>query len=128
MRPLLLIALLAALAGCWNQPPSAPPEQQVVTLPSGRHVKVLGVVKMFFTADAPALMLKYQTDLSIDDRPGLAAEADEIWTTFHFDVEKAGLSTGVVSANERPQGFIVTTNRGFNTIYKRGADGKWIKQ
>ena len=54
----------------------------IVVLPSGKQVKVLGVGKIHFSEGAPALMLKYQTDLSLDDKAALAKEADEIWQTF----------------------------------------------
>jgi len=101
---------------------------QVHTLPSGRQIMVLGVGKMFFTKDnQTALMLKYQTHLSLDDKPALEKEADEIWSSFRINVEQAGLSTGIVSANEKPAGFIVTHSRGFNFVYTKSANGQWSR-
>jgi len=48
-------------------------------LPSGREVKVLGVTKMFFSKGDPALMLKYRTDLRLDDQEQLLKEVEEVW-------------------------------------------------
>ena len=72
-------------------------------------------------------MLKYQTEISLDNKDALTKEVDEIWNVFRFDVEKAELTNGIVSANEKPIGFIVTTNKSFNFVYKRGPDGQWSR-
>jgi hypothetical protein len=101
--------------------------QKLFTLPSGKQLKVLGIVKVVFKNAPPALMLKYETDLSIDDMPDLEKEVDEIWTSFRLDVEKAQLTGAVISANERPSGVLVKGNRGYNFVFKRGANGKWSR-
>jgi hypothetical protein len=120
----LAISVTLAVSGCGV---SAPPAQQTVTLPSGKQVKVLGVGKVMFSNDAPALMLKYETDIPIDDKERLSQEADEIWKSFRDDVEKAQLTSAILSANEPSKGLVVTTSRGFNFVYKRGADGTWSR-
>jgi hypothetical protein len=124
MRSLSVSVLIVALlAGC-----GAPaPNYKIVTLPSGRHIHVLGVGKILFSGDTPALMLKYQTEIPLDDKPSLDKEVDEIWGSFQSDVEKAGLINAIVSANEKPAGFIVTTNKSYNYVYKHGPDGKWAR-
>jgi hypothetical protein len=123
MRALAAIAVVVLLAGCGD--PVA--QQQNFTLPSGRQVKVLGLVKILSSTAAPALMLKYQTDISLDDKEPLAKEIDEIWATFRNDVEDAHLSTGIVSAHEKPVGSIVTLSRASNVVYKRSIDGTWSR-
>jgi hypothetical protein len=120
---LVLVALTLTACGA-----SAPTAVQVVTLPSGRHVKVLGVGKIAFSSGDTALMLKYETDVPLDDRARLSAEADDIWSSFRADVEKAGLSAGIVSANEHPTGGLITSNRGYNFVCTRGASGTWLRQ
>jgi hypothetical protein len=122
MRLLIVLALLL-LTGCGAS--EAP--YQTVTLPSGKKVAVLGIGQIGFSNDTPALMLKYQTDISLDDKASLENEVDEIWGSFRVDVEKALLVNGIVSANERPKGFIVTTSRARNFVFKRGGDGQWSK-
>jgi uncharacterized lipoprotein YehR (DUF1307 family) len=123
MRRLLLLAFVMALAACGATEPS----HQLVTLPSGKQIKVLGVWKMVFTNDTPALMLKYQTDISLDNKADLEKEVEEIWASFRVDVEKAQLTNAIVSANEKPTGFIFTKSRLHNFVFKRGAGGQWSK-
>ena len=70
-------------------------------------------------------MLKYQTDLSLDDAPALQAEVNEIWQVFVHDVEKANLTRAVISANGIPTGGLVKTSRGVNFAFKKVDDGTW---
>ena len=116
----LAIAVLLLLVGCGNQE-----SYRMTTLPSGKQIKVLGVGKIYFTKDEPALMLKYQTDLSLDDKITLRKEVDEIWETFKVDVEKAHLGAAIVSANEVPQGSLIKTGKGYNFAFKKMPDGTW---
>jgi hypothetical protein len=120
-KPLLAIALVV-LTGC-----SAGPGYQAQTLPSGKIVKVLGVTQMSFAKGDSALILKYQTDLPIDDIAALAKEADEIWPSFRVDVEKAGLSNAVMSATSPPNGFIVKQSKSYTFVYTRDQGGNWSR-
>ncbi|HJV89997.1 MAG TPA: hypothetical protein VJ623_06810 [Holophagaceae bacterium] len=97
-------------------------------MPNGRALKVLNITRMSFSNDAPALMLNYQTDLKTSDRPALEREVEEIWTFFRTDVERAGLTRGIIRANEVPKGFILTTGTAFGFVYHRGPDGSWSRQ
>jgi hypothetical protein len=100
----------------------------LITLPSGKQFKVLKVVKMFASEGPPALMLQYQTSLPIDDVPSLEREADEVWSVFRPDVEKAGLVRAIVGPTTEPKGFLVTTSTSYNFVYARGADGAWSRR
>src|SRR5947209_4441118 len=95
------VVLLAVLVSC----SSAAQMAKEATLPSGKKIKILGVGRMYFTnGSPPALMLKYQTGLKITDMVALEKEVNEIWSVFKADVERAGLTAGMVSANEIPRG------------------------
>jgi hypothetical protein len=102
-------------------------EDNIFVLPSGKHLLVLGVGKIYFSESSPALMLKYQTEISIDDVPALVKEADEIWSVFVRDVENAHLTAGIVSANSKPTGAILTRTKSYNFIYMRKPNGKWSR-
>ena len=115
---------LLVLAGCGGAPQ---PPVRVHTLPSGEQVKVLGVGKINFKASGPALMLKYQTDLSMDDTSALHAEAQRIWAEFQKDAERAQVQSAIVSANSVPTGGIVSHGRTYNTVYQRNGDHTWEK-
>ncbi len=123
MRRLLLLTSVTMLVGCG----ASEPNYKVVNLPSGKQVKVVGVVKMHFSNSSPALMLKYQTDLSLDDKPALEKEVDEIWESFRTDVEKGQLTDAIVSANTKPTGFILKKSRGYNFVFKKSDKGQWSK-
>jgi hypothetical protein len=67
MRRLILcplVAMVLALAACGP----ANTGYTVHRLPSGREVKVLSVTRMVVAKGDPALMLKYRTDLRLEDR------------------------------------------------------------
>jgi len=125
MRRLILCCLAAmvlALTGCG----SADTGYTVHRLPSGREVKVLGVSKMFFSKGDPALMLKYRTDLRLEDQEQLRKEVEEVWQAFRVDVEQAGLKAAIISVHEPPKRvLIVSTNKSYNFVIQKSAEGKW---
>jgi hypothetical protein len=95
-------------------------------LPSGRVIKVIGIMKMSFSQGEPALMLRYYTDISITTNASeLQKEVQEIWEEFRSDVETSKLSTAIISANEMPHGIISQTH-GFNFTFKKQSNGEWI--
>jgi len=117
-----LLSPIVVLAACGGTPQ---PPVQVHRLPSGEEVKVLGIGKINFAASGPALMLKYQTDLNMDDTSALHAEAQRIWAEFRKDAEQAQVQNAMVSANSAPTGGIVSRDRAYNVVYERGGDGSW---
>ena len=124
-QSLACLGLLACLVlGCSE---SGNQSYQVVTLPSGKQIKVLGVGKIHFTESDPALMLKYQTDLSLDNKVAIQQEVEEIWQSFKVDVEKAGLKAAIINANEVPNGMVIKTGRGYNFVYKKTEDRSWSR-
>lgn len=114
------VSLLLSLVAC-----DAGPPYTVRKLPSGREVKVVAVSKMSFTRGDPALMLKYQTDLRIEDKEALRKEVEDIWQVFRLDVEEAGLKNAIVSANEVPKGWFIKKGRGYNFIVIKNEAGVW---
>jgi hypothetical protein len=97
------------------------------TLPSGRKIKILGIGKMFFSKDEPALMLKYQTDNDIDKIDLIRQEAEEIWPIFRVNVENFGLSNAIISAIETPKKklLILSTSRSYNFLISKKQNGSW---
>jgi hypothetical protein len=116
-----LVMIAALLTSCSTR------EQQLPTrrLPSGRIVKIQGIVQINFSQGNPTLMLKYQTDLKLRDKDTLRGEADDIWSVFRRDVENGQFKTAIISASEAPRGFIITTSNSYNFVYQKQADGTW---
>ena len=100
---------------------------QTLKLPSGRTAKILSVSKIEYSKGVMALMLRYQTTLSVDERKALSQEVDEVWKIAQKDVERYGYGEAIISSNEVPKGIFITANRMANFIYEKGADGKWTR-
>jgi len=118
---LLALLCLSCLSGCSTNGQN----YKAVSLPSGKQIKVMAVQKMYFSKGAPALMLKYQTDLDFNDKAALRSEADEIWPTFRNNVEHENLSSAIIIANAVPTGTFIKTSRSYNFVYEKTADGTW---
>jgi hypothetical protein len=119
---LSLTAALLMLSGCG----STDTRYTVYKLPSGREVKVIGITKMFFTKGDAALVLKYRTDLRLEDHDQLRKEVEEVWQAFRVDVERAGLKAAVISVQETPKRMlIVSTSKGYNFVVKKSDAGAW---
>jgi hypothetical protein len=122
LSSLAVTMLLLALGGCGYTEPG----YTVHKLPSGREVKVLGITKMFFAKGDPALVLKYRTDLKLEDHEQLRKEVEEVWQAFRVDVEREGLKAAVISVQETPKRvLIVTKSRGYNFVVKKSDAGAW---
>ncbi len=102
-------------------------ENQLLKLPSGRMAKILSVSKIEYSKGVMALMVRYQTTLSVDERNAVSQEVDEVWKFAEKDVEHYGFQEAIISSNEIPKGIFITTNRMVNFIYEKGADGKWAR-
>lgn len=102
-----------------------PPPHQLRKLPSGKTIKVTSVAAINFAEGGRALMMKYLTDINIDDRLALRREADEIWADFKLEVERANVSTAILSANSLPGGGIIQRGRGYNFVFQKDASGAW---
>ncbi len=94
-------------------------------LPSGKEIKVTGVVKMEFPNSDPALVMNYLTDISVDDKAALRKEVDEIWDAFQKDVENAHLKGGVIRATHVEGTGFVKSGKGYGFVFVKRGDGKW---
>ena len=93
--------------------------------PSEKKIKILGMGPMLFKSGERALMLKYQTDINLDDTVALRKEADSIWQSFRNDVEKADMKIGIIKACEVPKGTLIKANRSYNFVFKKDESGIW---
>ena len=115
--PILLLASLSCRSNSQNF--------KVFKLPSGKEIKVTGMGKMDFPNSDPALVLNYQTDISIDDKAALRKEVDEIWGVFQKDVENAKLKAGVIRATHVEGTGMVKSGKGYGFVFAKRDDGKW---
>jgi hypothetical protein len=95
-----------------------------VFLPSGKVMRVLSVSRLNIAHQGTALVLTYQTDLSISNHSALRKEIDEIWPVFKGDVDKARLTTAIITAKETPQGVVLKSGGAYYFMFRK-VDGEW---
>jgi hypothetical protein len=125
--PALLLGFAFTLLTALPSPAAPLSANQTLKLPSGRTAKILSVSKIEYSKGVMALMVRYQTTLSVDERKALSQEVDEVWKLAQKDVEHYGYDEAIISSNEVPKGIFITANRMANFIYEKGADGKWTR-
>ena len=115
------LSILAACIACSSQAQNF----KVFKLPSGKEIKITGMVKMDFPNSDPALVLNYLTDIPIDNKVELRKEIDEVWSVFRVDVEKAKLNAGVIRATHMEGSGFVTSGKGYGYVFVKSDDGQW---
>jgi hypothetical protein len=124
-----LLVLIAGMAVSFSASlplPAAPlVDNQTVKLPCGRTIKVLSVSRIEYSKGVMALMVRYQTTLSVEERKALSDEVDDVFKVAQKQVERDGFHEAIISSNEVPRGMFVTANRMLNFIFEMDADGKW---
>ena len=123
--PALVFALVFSLARAACAAPLH--ENETLKLPCGRTIKVLSVSRIEYSKGVMALMVRYQTTLSVEQHKALSVEVDDVFRIAQKQVERDGFDEAIISSNEVPHGIIVTTNRMLNFIFERGSDGKWTR-
>ena len=116
------LLLLGVLVACEDETPY----HHTLVLPSGKEVKVIALGSSFSIPDEPALMLRYETNLSIDDASALEQEVDEVWSRFVHEVERVDATRAIIRINE------VSTSQTSAKLaasfsFKKRKDGSWEK-
>jgi hypothetical protein len=102
-------------------------KDEMLKLPSGRIAKILSISKVEYSKGVMALMVRYETTLTVDERAALSQEVDDVWKVAQKDVERYGYGEAIISSNETPKGIFITTNHVMNFIYEKGPDGRWTR-
>jgi hypothetical protein len=123
----LFLAFAAVLLTLFPSQAAPLTANETLKLPTGRTAKILSVSKIEYSKGVMALMIRYQTTLSVDERKALSQEVDEVWKFAQKDVEHYGFDDAIISSNEVPRGVFITASRIANFIYEKGADGKWTR-
>ena len=98
-----------------------------VALPNGALIVVEGVGKIYFTENkAWALVLNYQTDLSLSDTANLRAQAIEIWRHFFGRMaDEANLKDAVIMAFDKPKPRFFGTRKQYGFVFRKEKNGVW---
>lgn len=119
-KNLIIWFLLLVCLGCGR------PTATIYTLPSGKQIKVISITRMDFPKGDPALVMTYESDISIEDKTKLREEVNEIWAIFQNDVESADLKAGAVRAVNYRDKFGVRTGQGYGFVFIKQPDGTWL--
>jgi hypothetical protein len=105
-------------------PGPAPP---TYTLTSGKQIKIMSVIgPVYFPKGPPALIMECETETSIDDLLNLRKEVDEIWAHFKHDVERAGMSQGIIRMiHNDVRGWVINRGKGYGFVFEKRSDGQW---
>ena len=113
------LSILVICAACTSQAQNYKPYK----LPSGKEIKLTGMVKMNFPNSDPALVLNYLTDIPIEDKGALRKEIDEVWSVFRIDVENAKLKAGVIRVTHMEGSGFVKSGKGYGYVFVKRDDG-----
>lgn len=124
-----LPALALGLALCFAPAALAAPTtaDEIIKLPCGHSITVLSVSRVEYSKGVMALMVRYQTSLSPEQRKALSEEVDDVFKAKQKLVERGGFHEVIISSNEVVKGIILTSHRTMNFIFERGADGNWTR-
>jgi hypothetical protein len=124
-----LPALVVGLALCFSRAAQGAPlvADEMIKLPCGHSVKVLSVSRIEYSKGVMALMVRYQTSLSPEERKALSEEVDDVFKIAQKQVEHDGFHEAIISSNQVLHGIILTSDRTLNFIFERGPDGNWTR-
>ena len=74
----LLLAFTAVLLTSTRSFATLLPDE-VLKLPNGHTIRILSVSKIEYSKGVMAVMVRYQTNLSIDEHAALIQEVDDFW-------------------------------------------------
>ncbi len=100
------------------------PEEALLALPSGRRVRVLGMTGIQMDAK-PAVILRYETFLTLKDAVAVRHEADEVWERVRGDIESAGSGAAVLQATGSVDGWVFPSASTRSFAWQREHDGAW---
>jgi hypothetical protein len=126
-RVLSVTLLVLAVLFFSARPALALADDEMVKLPNGRVVKILSVSKIEYSKGIMALMVRYQTHLSVEQHKLLSEEVDDVWKLTQRQVERLGYTEAILSSNEITKGIFLTASRVQNFIYEKGSDGNWTR-
>ena len=101
----------------------------VKTLPSGHAFRILRGGQVQFSDGSKAAMVVFESERRPDDIKGLQADAAELWEAYRPDIEKTGLSTAIIQANQ-PKHVLLLQKGGVITgfTWEKRADGTWVEK
>ena len=120
---ILATSLLATCLACGSS------DSVTKILPSGHVFRILKGGQVQFADGSKAAMVVFESERRPDDLKGIKADATELWEAYRPEIEKTGLATAILQANQAKhilllqKGGVIT---GFTWV--KQADGTWLEK
>jgi hypothetical protein len=96
-------------------------------LPSGSEITIVSSGKAFLAKeDSWTFTLTYQTQVPLGDEPALRAQAQEVMSLVKADVDRAGFSIAVFTAQSPATGLVFKTTATRKFALLKDLTGAWI--
>ena len=99
------------------------------TLPSGHAFRILRGGQVQFSDGSKAAMVVFESERRPDDLKGIQADARELWEAYRPAIEKTGLQTAIIQANQPKHVFLLQKGgviTGFTWV--KQPDGAWVEK
>lgn len=99
------------------------------TLPSGHAFRILRGGQVRFADGSKAAMIVFESERRPDDQKGIHADALELWQAYRPDIEKTGVRTAIIQANQ-PKHVLLLQKGGVlaGFTWEKQADGGWSEK
>ncbi len=97
----------------------------LVSLPSGREVRLLALGQSGSRAQ-PAVVLRYETTLSLHDSAAVTGEAREVWEKLRGQIESEGARAAVLQATGSVDGWVFPFASSRKFAWRREEGGAWV--
>ena len=124
--PFLPVALLGLWMGSFSAGCGpAVPEYTLVRSHGGGTIKLEHKSRLTLPDDSEALLLRYRTDLSIDDAEDLRAEVEEVLRTFRTEADREGIEAALIEARALRGDRWSRIGRAQRFAFRKRAGGQW---
>jgi hypothetical protein len=96
-------------------------------LRSGRLIKVVKIVVMQYHQSEPIMMLKYETNIDLNDVSHLHEEVMDIWSEFKTKADEKKVNDVIISAYSVSKGSIVQISKCYNFTFRKIAGKQWME-
>lgn len=91
-------------------------------------VKVQGAYFVEFSSAPPAVVVEYETDISVSNMSALTSQADKLIKLFQADIDATGVRTAVLRATHFEGSGRMREGNGYGFIYAKDANGIWVRE
>jgi len=96
----------------------------LVPLASGRTIRLLALAQTG-PETSPAVVLRYQTELPLDNIAAVRGEADEVWNKLREQIESEGAQAALLQPTGSVEGWVFPFASSRKFAWKKNESGQW---